>query len=218
MGQKSNPIGLRLGIIRSWDANWFDEKNFAGKLFEDLVVRQYLRNRLQRAGVSRVVIDRTAKQMRLTIHTSRPGVVIGRSGKEIAQLEEEIRQIVSKDVKDVKILIHEIKRPELDAYLVAENIAQQLEGRVSFRRAMKQAVSSTMRMGAEGIRIRCSGRLGGADMSRVEQYMEGRVPLHTLRADIDYADVTARTKQGAIGVKVWICKGEVIGQEHTSKV
>lgn len=218
MGQKSNPIGLRLGIIRSWDANWFDEKNFAGKLHEDLVVRQYLRNRLQRAGVSRVVIDRTAKQLRVTIHTSRPGVVIGRSGKEIAQLEEELRQIVTKDVKDVKILIHEIKRPELDAYLVAENIAQQFEGRVSFRRAMKQAVASTMRMGAEGIRIRCSGRLGGAEMSRIEQYMEGRVPLHTLRADIDYAQVTALTKQGAIGVKVWICKGEVIGEERTSKV
>lgn len=218
MGQKSNPIGLRLGIIRSWDANWFDERNFAVKLHEDLVVRQYIRNRLQRAGVSRVVIDRTAKQMRLTIHTSRPGVVIGRSGKEIAQLEEELRQIVAKEVKDVKILIHEIKRPELDAYLVAENIAQQLEGRVSFRRAMRQSVSSTMRMGAEGVRVRCSGRLGGADMSRVEQYMEGRVPLHTLRADIDYAQVTANTKQGSIGVKVWICKGEVIGQEHTSKI
>ena len=218
MGQKTNPIGLRLGIIRSWDANWYDEKNFSSKLHEDLVIRQYIRNRLQRAGVSRLVIDRTAKQMRLTIHTSRPGVVIGRSGKEIAQLEEEIRQIVSKDVKDVKILIHEVKRPELDAYLVGENIAQQLEGRVSFRRAMKQAVSSTMRMGAEGIRVRCSGRLGGADMSRIEQYKEGRVPLHTLRADIDYAKVTARTKQGAIGVKVWICKGEVIGEEHTSKV
>jgi len=218
LGQKTNPIGLRLGIIRSWDANWYDENNFSGKLHEDLVVRHYIRSRLQRAGVSRLVIDRTAKQMRLTIHTSRPGVVIGRSGKEIAQLEEEIRQIISKDVKDVKILIHEVKRPELDAYLVAENIAQQLEGRVSFRRAMKQAVSSTMRMGAEGIRVRCSGRLGGADMSRVEQYKEGRVPLHTLRADVDYAQVTAGTKQGAIGVKVWICKGELIGEEHTSKV
>ena len=209
---------MRLGIIRSWDANWYDENNFSAKLHEDLVVRHYIRSRLQRAGVSRLVIDRTAKQMRLTIHTSRPGVVIGRSGKEIAQLEEEIRQIISKDVKDVKILIHEVKRPELDAYLVAENIAQQLEGRVSFRRAMKQAVSSTMRMGAEGIRVRCSGRLGGADMSRVEQYKEGRVPLHTLRADVDYAQVTAGTKQGAIGVKVWICKGELIGEEHTSKV
>jgi small subunit ribosomal protein S3 len=211
LGQKTNPIGLRLGIIRSWDANWYDEKNFAQKLTEDLMVRNYLRNRLKRAGVSRIVIERTAKQMRLTIHTSRPGVVIGRSGKEIAQLEEEVRQVAK---KDVKILIHEIKRPELDAYLVAENIAQQLEGRVAFRRAMKQALGSAMRMGAEGIRIMCAGRLGGADMSRTEQYKEGRIPLHTLRADIDYALVTAQTKQGAIGVKVWICKGEVLGQQQ----
>jgi small subunit ribosomal protein S3 len=209
LGQKTNPIGLRLGIIRSWDANWYDEKGFAQKLTEDMVVRNYLRNRLKRAGVSRIVIERTPKQMRLTIHTSRPGVVIGRSGKEIAQLEEEVRQVAK---KDVKILIHEIKRPELDAYLVAENIAQQLEGRIAFRRAMKQALSSAMRMGAEGIRIMCAGRLGGADMSRTEQYKDGRIPLHTLRADIDYAQVTAQTKQGSIGVKVWICKGEVIGQ------
>jgi small subunit ribosomal protein S3 len=208
LGQKTNPIGLRLGIIRSWDANWYDEKNFAQKLNEDMMVRNYLRNRLKRAGVSRIVIERTAKQMRLTIHTSRPGVVIGRSGKEIAQLEEEVRQVAK---KDVKILIHEIKRPELDAYLVAENIAQQLEGRIAFRRAMKQALNSAMRMGAEGIRIMCAGRLGGADMSRTEQYKDGRIPLHTLRADIDYAQVTALTKQGQIGVKVWICKGEVIG-------
>lgn len=208
MGQKTNPIGLRLGIIRSWDANWYDEKNFAQKLNEDMMVRNYLRSRLKRAGVSRIVIERTAKQMRLTIHTSRPGVVIGRSGKEIAQLEEEVRQVAK---KDVKILIHEIKRPELDAYLVAENIAQQLEGRIAFRRAMKQALNSAMRMGAEGIRIMCAGRLGGADMSRTEQYKDGRIPLHTLRADIDYAQVTAITKQGQIGVKVWICKGEVIG-------
>ncbi len=208
MGQKTNPIGLRLGIIRSWDANWYDEKNFAQKLNEDMMVRNYLRSRLKRAGVSRIVIERTAKQMRLTIHTSRPGVVIGRSGKEIAQLEEEVRQVAK---KDVKILIHEIKRPELDAYLVAENIAQQLEGRIAFRRAMKQALNSAMRMGAEGIRIMCAGRLGGADMSRTEQYKDGRIPLHTLRADIDYAQVTALTKQGQIGVKVWICKGEVIG-------
>ncbi len=211
MGQKTNPIGLRLGIIRSWDANWYDEKNFAAKLTEDTMVRNYLRNRLKRAGISRIVIERTAKQMRLTIHTSRPGVVIGRSGKEIAQLEEEVRQVAK---KDCKILIHEIKRPELDAYLVAENIAQQLEGRIAFRRAMRQAVGSAMRMGAEGIRVMCAGRLGGADMSRTEQYKDGRVPLHTLRADIDYAQVTAHTKQGAIGVKVWICKGEVIGQQE----
>jgi small subunit ribosomal protein S3 len=215
LGQKTNPIGLRLGIIRSWDANWYDERGFAQKLTEDMVVRNYLRNRLKRAGVSRIVIERTPKQMRLTIHTSRPGVVIGRSGKEIAQLEEEVRQVAK---KDVKILIHEIKRPELDAYLVAENIAQQLEGRVAFRRAMKQAISSAMRMGAEGIRIMLAGRLGGADMSRTEQYKEGRIPLHTLRADIDYAQVTAQTKQGAIGVKVWICKGEVIGQKQEQNV
>lgn len=212
MGQKTNPIGLRLGIIRSWDANWYDEKNFAQKLTEDIMVRNYLRNRLKRAGISRIVIERAAKQMRLTIHTSRPGVVIGRSGKEIAQLEEEVKRVAK---KDVKILIHEIKRPELDAYLVAENIAQQLEGRVSFRRAMKQAIASAMRMGAEGVRVMCAGRLGGADMSRTEQYKEGRIPLHTLRADIDYAQATASTKQGQVGVKVWICKGEVLGQQNS---
>jgi small subunit ribosomal protein S3 len=215
LGQKTHPIGLRLGIIRSWDANWYDERGFAQKLTEDMVVRTYLRNRLKRAGVSRVVIERTPKQMRLTIHTSRPGVVIGRSGKEIAQLEEEVRQVAK---KDVTILIHEIKRPELVAYLVAENIAQQLEGRVAFRRAMKQAISSAMRMGAEGIRIMLAGRLGGAEMSRTEQYKDGRIPLHTLRADIDYAQVTAQTKQGSIGVKVWICKGEVIGQRETPNI
>ena len=203
MGQKTHPIGLRLGIIRSWDANWYDENNFAEKLTEDMMVRKYLKNRLKKAGVSRVVIERTAKQMRLTLHTSRPGVVIGRSGKEIAQLDEELHQITK---KDVKILIHEIKRPELDAYLVAENISQQLEGRISFRRAMKQSIASTMRMGAEGIKIILNGRLGGAEMARTDSYKEGRIPLHTLRADIDYGYATALTKQGIIGVKVWICK------------
>ncbi|MBL0333670.1 MAG: 30S ribosomal protein S3 [Chlorobiota bacterium] len=211
MGQKTHPIGLRLGIIRSWDANWYDENNFAEKLTEDMMVRKYLKNRLKKAGVSRVVIERTAKQMRLTLHTSRPGVVIGRSGKEIAQLEEELHQITK---KDVKILIHEIKRPELDAYLVAENISQQLEGRISFRRAMKQSIASTMRMGAEGIKIILNGRLGGAEMARTDSYKEGRIPLHTLRADIDYGYATALTKQGIIGVKVWICKGEVIGNQN----
>ena len=211
MGQKTHPIGLRLGIIRSWDANWYDENNFAEKLTEDMMVRKYLKNRLKKAGVSRVVIERTAKQMRLTLHTSRPGVIIGRSGKEIAQLEEELHQITK---KDVKILIHEIKRPELDAYLVAENISQQLEGRISFRRAMKQSIASTMRMGAEGIKIILNGRLGGAEMARTDSYKEGRIPLHTLRADIDYGYATALTKQGIIGVKVWICKGEVIGNQN----
>lgn len=210
MGQKTNPIGLRLGIIRQWDANWFDEKNVAEKLQEDLMVRNYIKNRLKKAGVARVVVERTAKQLRITINTSRPGVIIGRSGKDISQLEEELRKLTK---KEVKILISEIKRPELDAQLVADNIAAQLEGRISFRRAMKNAVSSTMRVGAEGVRIKCSGRLGGADMSRTEQYKEGRVPLHTLRADIDYAQGRAETVYGSIGVKVWICRGEVIGKQ-----
>ncbi|MDZ4746454.1 MAG: 30S ribosomal protein S3 [bacterium] len=214
MGQKANPIGLRLGIIRQWDANWFDEKNVAEKLQEDMMVRHYIRNRLKKAGVARVIVERTAKQLRITISTSRPGVIIGRSGKDIAQLEEELRKLSK---KEVKILISEIKRPELDAQLVADNIAQQLEGRISFRRAMKNAVSSTMRVGAEGVRIMCSGRLGGADMSRTEQYKEGRVPLHTLRADIDYAQGKAQTVYGSIGVKVWICRGEVIGKQQNTK-
>ena len=213
MGQKTNPIGIRLGIIRQWDANWFDEKNVAEKLQEDLMVRNYLKSRLKKAGVARVIVERTAKQLRITINTSRPGVIIGRSGKDISMLEEELRKLTR---KEVKILISEIKRPELDAQLVADNIAQQLEGRISFRRAMKNAVSSTMRVGAEGIRVKCSGRLGGADMSRTEQYKEGRVPLHTLRADIDYAQSRAETVYGSLGIKVWICRGEVIGRQ-TSK-
>ncbi|TAL69468.1 MAG: 30S ribosomal protein S3 [Bacteroidetes bacterium] len=211
MGQKTNPIGLRLGIIKQWEANWFDEKNVASKLSEDIKVRNYIKNRLKKAGVSRLILERTAKQLRITINTSRPGVIIGRSGKDITQLEEEIKKFTSRD--DVKILISEIKRPELDAYLVAENIAQQLEGRISFRRAMKQSVSSAIRMGASGIRIMCAGRLGGAEMARTEQYKEGRIPLHTLRADIDYAVATAHTIYGSIGVKVWICKGEIIGKQ-----
>jgi len=210
LGQKTNPIGLRLGIIRSWDANWFDEKNVAEKLTEDINVRNYIRNRKKKAGVSRILVERTAKQLRITIFTSRPGQIIGRSGKDITQLEEELKKITG---KDVKILIHEIKRPELDALLVAENIAQQLEGRISFRRAMKQAVSSSMRMGAQGIRVMCSGRLGGAEMARTEQYKEGRIPLHTLRADIDYGTATAHTIYGAIGIKVWIFRGEIIGKQ-----
>lgn len=209
MGQKTNPIGLRLGIIRAWDANWFDEKNLSEKISEDLKVRAYIRNRLKKAGVARIIVERTAKQLRITINTSRPGVIIGRSGKDITQLEEELKKITT---KDVKILISEIKRPELDALLVADNIAQQIEGRISFRRAMKQALSSSMRMGALGIRIMAAGRLGGAEMARTEQYKEGRIPLHTLRADIDYGTATASTIYGSIGIKVWICKGEIIGK------
>lgn len=207
MGQKVHPVGFRLGVLRSWDSNWYDEKDFAGKLQEDLKIRNYIQSRLKKAGISRVQIDRTPKRAVITIHTSRPGIVIGRSGKEITQLEEELKQLTT---KEIKILIHEIKRPELDAYLVAENIATQLEGRMSFRRAMKMGMTSAMRMGAEGIRVMCGGRLGGAEIARSEQYKEGRIPLHTLRADIDYAQATAQTIYGTIGVKVWICRGEVL--------
>jgi len=210
LGQKTNPIGLRLGIIRQWDANWFDEKNVAAKIGEDMKVRDYIKKRLKKAGVGRVVLERTTKQLRITINTSRPGVIIGRSGKDITQLEEEIKRFTKRE--DVKILISEIRRPELDAVLVADNIAQQLEGRISFRRALKMSVSSAMRTGAVGIRVMCSGRLGGAEMARKEQYKDGRIPLHTLRADIDYGTATAQTIYGSIGVKVWICKGEIIGK------
>lgn len=212
MGQKTNPIGLRLGIIRGWDSNWYESKSYASKLVEDKELRKYVRQRLKKAGISKIVIDRTSKNVILTIHTSRPGVVIGKSGKEIAQLEQELKQISD---KEVKVQITEIKRPELDGYLVAENIASQLEGRVSFRRAMKSAITSAMRMGAEGIRIMCAGRLGGAEMARTEQYKEGRIPLHTLRADIDYATATAQTIYGSIGIKVWICRGEILGKRAT---
>ncbi len=209
MGQKTNPIGFRVGIIRGWESNWFERRSYAEKLLGDRKLRLYIRNRLKKAGISRIVIDRTSKSIIITIHTSRPGVVIGKSGKEISQLEQELKKISS---KEVKVQISEIKRPELDAYLVAENIAQQLKGRISFRRAMKSALTSAMRMGAEGIRVMCSGRLGGAEMARTEQYKAGRVPLHTLRADIDYANITSHTIYGSIGVKVWICRGEILGK------
>ncbi len=209
MGQKTNPVGLRVGIIRGWNSNWYESKSYATKIKEDDKLRSYIRNRLKKAGISRIVIDRTSKNIILTIHTSRPGVVIGKSGKEITQLEEELRQITS---KDVKIQISEIKRPELDAYLVGENIAHQISGRISFRRAMKMAITASMRMGAEGIRIMCAGRLGGAEMARTEQYKDGRIPLHTLRADIDYAVARAETIYGSIGIKVWICRGEILGK------
>ncbi|MGA9293620.1 MAG: 30S ribosomal protein S3 [Ignavibacteriaceae bacterium] len=212
MGQKTNPVGLRVGIIRGWDSNWYENKSYAPKLKEDQKLRTYIRNRLKKAGISRIVIDRTSKNIILTIHTSRPGVVIGKSGKEITQLEEELKRFTD---KDVKVQISEIKRPELDAYLVAENIAVQLQGRISFRRAMKMAITAAMRMGAEGIRIMCSGRLGGAEMARTEQYKDGRIPLHTLRADIDYASGRAETIYGSIGIKVWICRGEILGKRVT---
>lgn len=208
MGQKTNPMGFRLGVTKTWDSNWYDERGFKEKLQEDLMVRNYVHNRLKKAGISRIQIERTAKRAVITIHTSRPGIVIGKSGKEIAQLEEELKKVTS---KEVKILINEIKRPELDAHLVAEAIAGQLEGRISFRRAMKQAITAAMRMGAEGVRVMTAGRLGGSDIARTEQYKEGRIPLQTIRADIDYSTATARTIYGAIGVKVWICKGEILG-------
>ena len=212
MGQKTNPIGLRVGKIRGWESNWYESKSYASKLKEDKEIRTYIRQRLNKAGVSRIVINRTSKNVILTIHTSRPGVVIGKSGKEISQLEQELKKVTD---KEVKVQINEIKRPELDAYLVGENIANQLKGRVSFRRAMKQAITSSMRMGAEGIRVMCSGRLGGAEMARTEQYKDGRIPLHTIRADIDYASCTSHTIYGAIGVKVWICRGEILGKRVT---
>ena len=210
MGQKVNPIGFRVGIIRGWESNWYESKSYAVKLLEDEKLRKYVRNRLKKAGISRIIIDRTSKNIILTIHTSRPGVVIGKSGKEIAQLEQELKKIT--DNKEVKVQITEIKRPELDAKLVADNIASQLSGRISFRRAMKSAITAARRMGAEGIRVMCSGRLGGAEMARSEQYKEGRIPLHTIRADIDYATGTAHTIYGAIGIKVWICRGEILGK------
>jgi small subunit ribosomal protein S3 len=209
LGQKVNPIGFRVGVIRGWESNWYENGSYSAKLEEDRKLRNYIKNRLKKAGIARIIIDRTSKNVILTIHTSRPGVVIGKSGKEIAQLEEELKKITD---KEVKVQITEIKRPELDAQLVADNIAQQLQGRISFRRAMKSAITSAMRMGAEGIKIMCSGRLGGAEMARTEQYKEGRIPLHTLRADIDYATSTSFTIYGAIGIKVWICRGEILGK------
>ncbi|MEO8666600.1 MAG: 30S ribosomal protein S3 [Ignavibacteria bacterium] len=211
MGQKTHPVGFRLGVINTWDSNWYDDKSFAQKLMEDSVIRSYLKKRLEKAGIANITIERTLKKITLTIHTSRPGFVIGKSGKEITQLESEIKKITN---KEVKINVLEIKKPELNAVLVAENIAGQLAHRVSFRRAMKSAITSTMRMGAEGIKVMCAGRLGGAEIARTEQYKEGRIPLQTIRADIDYASVTSHTIYGAIGVKVWICRGEKLSRNQ----
>lgn len=213
MGQKANPIGSRLGIIKGWDSNWFGGNNYSDKLVEDEKIRKYLSVRIAKGGVAKVVIERTLKRITVTIHTARPGIVIGKGGQEVDKIKEELKKLTK---KDVQINIFEIKRPELDAKLVAEGIAKQLEARISFRRAMKTAIASTMRMGAEGIKVMCSGRLGGAEMARTEQYKEGRTPLHTLRADIDYALAEALTTYGKIGVKVWICKGEVYGKRDLS--
>jgi len=205
MGQKTNPIGFRLGIIKSWESRWFSEKDYSKLLQEDITIRQFLNKKLSSAGLSKVVIERPAKLANITIHTSRPGVIIGKKGSDIEKLKKEIGNITE---GDVSINIVEIKKPELDSQLVADNIAQQLERRVAFRRAMKRAVQSAMRLGALGIRVNCSGRLGGAEIARTEWYREGRVPLHTLRAEIDYGVSRANTTYGICGVKVWIFKGE----------
>jgi small subunit ribosomal protein S3 len=213
MGQKINPVGLRLGVIRGWDSNWFGGKTFSDKLVEDQKIRKYIDVRIPKAGIAKVVIERTLKRITLTIHTARPGVVIGKGGNEVDKIKEELKKLTG---KDVQINIFEIKRPELDARLVGESIAQQLEARISYRRAMKQAIASSMRVGAEGIKVKLSGRLAGADMARTEQYKEGRIPLHTLRADVDYAISEAQTVYGKIGIKVWIFKGEVYGKRDLS--
>ena len=211
MGQKVNPIGLRLGFIKGWESNWYGGKDFSDKLVEDEKIRTYISNRLPnpRAGISKVIIERTLKRLTITVHTARPGVVIGKAGAEVDKIKEELKKLTG---KDVQINIFEIKRPELDAKLVGESIAQQLENRVSYRRAMKQAIANASRVGAQGIKIKCSGRLGGAEMARTETYKEGRIPLHTIRADIDYAIVEAMTVYGKIGIKVWIFKGEIYGK------
>ncbi len=213
MGQKVNPVGFRLGIVKGWDSNWYGGKTFADKLVEDEKIRKYIRARIQRGGISKIIIERTLKRITVTVHTSRPGVVIGREGKEVDNLKNELQKLTS---KEVQINIFEIKRPEMDARLVGENIAQQLEARMSHRRAMKQAIQAAMRAGAEGIKVKLAGRLGGAEMARVELYKEGSTPLHTLRADIDYAISEGNTIYGKIGIKVWIYKGQLYGKQDLS--
>jgi small subunit ribosomal protein S3 len=208
MGQKVNPISNRLGFIKGWDSNWFGGDNYGDKLVEDQKIRDYLNARLSKASLSKIIIERTLKLITITVHTSRPGIIIGKGGQEVDKLKEELKKITS---KEVQINIFEIKRPELDARIVASNIARQIEGKIAYRRAVKMAIASTMRMGAEGIKVLVSGRLNGAEMARSEMYKDGRTPLHTLRADIDYALGEALTKTGLIGVKVWICKGMVYG-------
>jgi len=208
MGQKVNPISNRLGFIKGWDSNWFGGDNYGDKLVEDQKIRDYLNTRLSKASISKIIIERTLKLITITVHTSRPGIIIGKGGQEVDKLKEELKGITN---KEVQINIFEIKRPELDAHIVASNVARQIEGKVAYRRAVKLAIASTMRMGAAGIKILGSGRLNGAEMARSEMYKDGRTPLHTLRADIDYALGEALTKTGLIGVKVWICKGMVYG-------
>ncbi len=215
MGQKVNPIGLRLGINRTWDSRWFaNDAEYGSLLHEDLRIRKYITDRLSQAGVSKVIIERPAKKARITIHTARPGVVIGKKGADIERLRTDIAKITN---SELHLNIVEIRKPEIDAKLVADNISQQLERRVAFRRAMKRAVQSAMRLGAQGIRINCGGRLGGAEIARTEWYREGRVPLHTLRADIDYGESTAKTAYGTCGVKVWVFTGEIMTHDPMAK-
>lgn len=213
MGQKANPISNRLGIIRGWDSNWFDEKDYSEKLIEDEKIRQYLDARINKGGISHVIIERTLKRVTITIHTSRPGIIIGKGGGEVDRIKEELKKLTR---KEVQINILEIRRPEFDANIVAESICKQIEARVGYKRAIKMAIASTMRMGAEGIKVRISGRLAGADIARSEEFKEGRIPLHTFRADIDYSWKEAQTVYGKIGVKVWICRGEVYGKRDLS--
>lgn len=213
MGQKVNPIGLRLGIVRGWESSWYGGKEFGDKLAEDNKIRKYLNARMPRAGISRILIERMLKRVIITVHTSRPGIVIGKGGSEVDKLKEEVKKLTK---KDVQINIFEVKRPELDAMLVGQSIAQQIEGRVNFKRAIKMSIGSSMRMGAQGIKIMVSGRLNGAEMARTQQFKEGRIPLHTFRADVDYALSEALTVYGKIGVKVWIFKEEVFGKRDLS--
>ncbi len=213
MGQKVNPVGLRLGYIKGWESNWYGGKDYSDNLVEDDKIRTYVQARIPKGGISKIIIERTLKRITLTVHTARPGVVIGKGGSEVDKIKEELKKITG---KDVQINIFEIKRPELDAKLIGETIAQQLAARISYRRAMKQAIASAIRVGAQGIKIKASGRLGGAEMARTEQYKEGRIPLHTLRADIDYAVSEAQTIYGKIGIKVWVFKGEVYGKRDLS--
>src|SRR3984957_3127272 len=213
MGQKANPIGIRLGIIKGWDSNWYGGRHYADKLIEDEQIRNYLLARLAKGSISKIIIERTLKLITVTINTSRPGIIIGKGGKEVDKLREELKKITK---KEIQINIFEIKRPELDARLVSEGIARQIEGRIFYKRAIKNSISTTMRMGAEGIKIRISGRVEGADIARSEEYKEGRTPLHTLRADIDYAISEAHTTYGRIGIKVWICRGEIYGKRDLS--
>lgn len=213
MGQKTNPIGNRLGIIRGWESNWYGGKNYGDKIVEDYKIRKYVHARLYKASVSRIIIERTLKLVTITITTARPGIIIGKGGSEVDKLKEELKKITG---KDIQINIFEIKRPELDATLVAASIARQIENRISYKRAIKMAIQSTMRMNSEGIKVEISGRLNGAEMARTEQYKDGRIPLSTFRADIDYALVEASTTYGKIGIKVWIMKGEVYGKRELS--